>query len=38
MLIDVLVFGSIGTFVVAAAIGHVFLLQALVGGDWARFS
>ena len=38
MLIDVLVFGSIGTFVVVAAVGHVYLLQALVGGNWAQFS
>jgi hypothetical protein len=38
MLIDVLVFGSIGAFVVVAVIGHVVLLQLLVGSDRARFS
>jgi len=37
MLIDILLFGSIGTFVVVAAIGHVFLLQMLVGGERSRF-
>jgi hypothetical protein len=38
MFVDVVVFGSIAAFVIVAAIGHVCLLQALVGGDWFKFS
>ncbi len=37
-LVGILVLGSIGAFVVVAALGHLFLLQAIIRANWPRLS